>query len=620
MKKTFFTLLLFGVACFSNTIFAQVCTGNIGENIFEDGDFGSGFPNILTPDPMIAPGYDYTTTTPPSDGYYIVSNNLAEWTGSYGTWLKISDNSNDPNGYMMVVNASFSPGLFYEQEVDGLCENTLYVFSADVINLIRQGTANHIDPNVSFLINGVEQYTTGIIPKTETWQTYGFTFTTGPDQNSVILSLRNNAPGGVGNDLAIDNIEFRPCGPEAQILPYEIANICEDGDPVDLEATVVGDQYDTPAFQWQQSFDEGETWEDIPGATGSVYTHTQLASGFYYYRYLLANSPGNLANSKCRVNSNVKVVYVVPKFWDITDTLCQGLSYISNNHSYDQSGVYVDTLLSSLGCDSIVTLNLTIVPDAGIEVEVVLEDPTCSNTTDGSLLIDNVVNGTPPLTYLFNGSNWGGFMFFEDLSIGDYTVRIEDHYGCYFEETYTIQGPPEFIVDAGEDVFVELGESVSINPVSNFPVETFSWLPDPVNCGPDCWELQWSPRESLDLLLTAFSEKGCMAVDSIHVGVVRNRNVYIPNVFSPNADGVNDSFAVFGAIPNVQKINKMMVFDRWGNLVFEQKDFLPNDESSGWNGRINGDIAPNGVYTYVAEILFFDEEVVEYSGSVVLVK
>jgi hypothetical protein len=112
-----------------------------------------------------------------------------------------------------------------------LCDNTLYVFTADVINLIKPGTANHIDPNVSFLIDDAEQYSTGTIPKTGNWQTYGFTFTTEPGQNSVVLSLRNNAPGGIGNDLAIDNIEFRPCGPEALILPLEIENICQDGSP-----------------------------------------------------------------------------------------------------------------------------------------------------------------------------------------------------------------------------------------------------------------------------------------------------------------------------------------------------------------------------------------------------
>lgn len=620
MNKAVILTLAIGLSGLMGTLQAQVCSGNIGENIFSDGDFGSGTANLLTPDPMIAPGYAYTTNPPPSDGYYVLSNNLGSWGSLYPTWLPIGDNSTDPFGYMMVVNASFSPGLFYEQEVDGLCENTLYGFSADVINLIKPGVADHIDPNVSFLIDDVTQYSTGTIPKTGAWQTYGFTFTTEPGQTSVVLSLRNNAPGGIGNDLAIDNIEFRPCGPEALILPYEIENICADGSPIDLDATVVGEQYTDPAFQWQQSFDEGETWEDIPGANGPIYTHTNLSSGYYYYRYLLANGSGNLSNSKCRVNSNVKIVYVIPKFWEVTDTICQGLTYVVNDNSYNQTGVYVDSLLSSIGCDSIVTLNLTVAPDSGIEVEVTTQDPECAFTSNGNLSIEHVFNGAPPLTYLFDGGDYGGLTFYENLMAGDYTVNVVDRFGCSFEETYTIYDPPAFVVDAGNDVFVELGEAVTINPNSNFPVDTFFWLPDPPNNGSSSWDLQWSPKESVDLLLSAVSDKGCVAVDSVHIGVIRNRNVFIPNVFSPNDDGVNDAFTVFGAVPNVQRINKFMIFDRWGNLLFEQKDFLPNDESAGWNGRINGSIAPNGVYIYLAEILFFDDEVEEFTGNVMLAK
>ena len=228
-----------------------------------------------------------------------------------------------------------------KQTIDNLCENTLYEFSADVINLIQVGVGGHIMPNVSFLLDEQVVYETGNIPQTNAWNTYGFTFTTDPGVTSITLSLRNNAPGGIGNDLALDNITFRPCGPAALILPTEIENICEEGDPIPLEATIIGDQYPTPAIQWQQSFDEGLTWVDISGETAQTYIHTQLSGGFYYYRYLLANSPFNLANSKCRVNSNVKIVHVVPKFYTIIDSICQGLSFMVGNSLYSDEGASI---------------------------------------------------------------------------------------------------------------------------------------------------------------------------------------------------------------------------------------------------------------------------------------
>ena len=127
MKIRLITLLFFTAVFFACGLPAQeTCTGNLGANIFEAGDFGAGPSNLILSDPGIAPGYIYTLSPPPEDGYYTITNNTGAWGGLYATWLPIRDNSSDPLGYMMVVNASYSAGIFYEQTVDGLCENTLY--------------------------------------------------------------------------------------------------------------------------------------------------------------------------------------------------------------------------------------------------------------------------------------------------------------------------------------------------------------------------------------------------------------------------------------------------------------------------------------------------------------
>ena len=111
------------------TVSSQVCSGNLGENIFPDGDFGSGNSNVVSTDPQIAPGYTYQPHPPPNDGFYTITNYTGLW-NLFPGWLRIYDNSPEKFGYMMVVNASDDPGLFYENEITGLCENTLYEFSA----------------------------------------------------------------------------------------------------------------------------------------------------------------------------------------------------------------------------------------------------------------------------------------------------------------------------------------------------------------------------------------------------------------------------------------------------------------------------------------------------------
>lgn len=603
----------------STLVIGQICEGNLGENIFTQGDFGKGTANILQLNPQIAPGYSYTTDPPPNDGEYMITNDIKQWSSNF-VWMEIEDNSPDPDGYMMVVNANFNPGLFYRQEVDGLCENTLYVFSADVYNLKPTGS-DRTRPNISFLIDGNIVYESGDVPENEQWNTYGFTFSTIAGQTAVTLSLQNNAPGGSGNDLALDNISFRPCGPEALILPTEVANICEDGSPIALEATILGDQYENPNLQWQQSFDAGANWTNIAGANSPTYTHTDLAGGYYYYRYLLANDPGNLLNSKCRVISNVKVVYVVPKFYTIVDTLCEGLSFSLGDKMYSATGIYTDSLKTTIGCDSIVDLHLTIIPDQQIGATFNIMNPSCSYLEDGSIQLLEIANGVGPYNIYIDDepSSTTGNLF--DLSEGIYDYFITDRYGCQFETSLSIQQPIPFTIDFGPDIVVDLGEIVELSPIFSLAVADYLWDPaDEIGCEMDCETINWIPSRSQTLYMTATSTKGCITADSISVTVNKVRRVFIPNAFSPNLDGINDYFTIYGAIPNITEIESLMIFDRWGELVFEKGAFLPNEPGIGWDGSFRGKIQERGIYTYVTKVRFLDEELVVYSGNITLIR
>jgi len=418
------------ISIMASSIHAQICEGNLGDNIFESGDFGSGADNVVQIDPNLAPGYIYTTQMPPNDGFYTISNNIDEWPNAFG-WIRIEDNSPDPDGYMMIINASYDPGLFYTQEVNNLCDNTLYEFSADIFNLVPQGT-NIILPNVSFLIDGVVQYSTGDIPENNSWNNYGFSFYTLPGQTDITLSLQNNAPGGQGNDIALDNISFRACGDEALILPLEMENICEDGVPFTLSSTVLGSIYDTPAYQWQQSFDMGQTWEDIIGANDSEFIHTDIGSEFYYYRFYLANGSANLLNPNCRVASNVKILQNVPSYFTFSDTICEGLTYNFNEIDLNQNGVYDATLLSSFGCDSIVTLNLEVVPDPEITADFIVDHPLCAEDEYGNIAIQDIQNTSGAYLITMN-DDFLSEPIIPDLSSGIYTFIISDEYGCAFD-------------------------------------------------------------------------------------------------------------------------------------------------------------------------------------------
>lgn len=616
MKKNLLSfLLLFAMTTAS---YSQLCDGNLGENIFPDGDFGSGTTNILLSNPQIAPGYGYAFNPPPFDGNYTITNNTTGWGDFANNWLNIGDNSDDVFGYMMVVNASYEPGLFYQREVEGLCENTLYVFSADVHNLIPSGSTK---PNVSFLLDNEIVFETGDVPTNQIWNTYGFTFTTGPTQNSITLALQNNAPGGSGNDLAIDNISFRACGPQALILPEEVVNICEDGSPITLTATIIGEEFSNPAVQWQESFDEGQTWQNIFGETNLTYLFTNLSGGYYYYRFVLGDGTANLANPFCRIVSNEKAVYVAPKFYTIIDTLCQGLAFSLGNNFYDATGIYEESLTTTYGCDSIVTLDLTIVSDTDLRAELNPTDPGCVGEDNGTITIDTIINGSEPYLIFVNEELQTEQNLF-DLSGGAYDYRIEDGYGCSFDTTINLLLPQIFIVDIGEDLFIELGDSVNIDAFFSESVYSTVWqTPDDILCEIECESIGLAPSNSMEIILTARTTRaGCLSADSLTINVKDVRKIYIPNAFSPNEDGVNDYFTIFGASPNVQQINDFSVYSRWGELVFEAKNFQPNNTQNGWDGTFKGEIAADGIYIYMVEVLFLDGEIGIYKGDVTLMK
>ena len=606
---------------------AQVCDGNLGDNIFESGDFGTGPTNDITTDPGIAPGYGYVAPGPPQDGLYTITKNTGAWPGLFTTWLAVTDNSPDNDGYMMVVNASFDPGLFYSQEVTGLCENTIYEFSVDVLNMIKSNIGGHIKPNVSFLLDGVTQFSTGDVPQNEQWNNYGFTFETAPGQTSLVLSLSNNAPGGTGNDLALDNISFRACGDEALILPETLVNICEDGDALTLEATVVGDNYVDPNYQWQESFDQGLTWQNIPGANGATYDHAQLASGDYYYRYLLADSPANLNNDKCRVNSNVKIVRVLPKETSFADTICTGLTYDYGGESFSQTATGVDTLQNFLGCDSIVTLQLEVVPDNGIALTLDIVPPRCSGgdaDTTGSIEILQTQNGYPLYLYAVNGEDFGPGTFFGNLPGGStYTVLVVDRFGCTADTTLTLV-PPDFLsLDAGPDQEIGLGESIPLAADLNFSPVNLVWSNgDSILCMgvEDCLSFEALPVRSQIITVMATDERNCTVTDELFVRVFPERQVYVPNAFSPDANGINDRFFVQIGQPNVQQVESLRVFDRWGSSVFESTGSQSGGNTGGWDGTIGGEPAPVGVYVWTARIRFLDGTVLDYSGDVLLVR
>lgn len=614
MNKNLFIILFF-ISLYKFGI-TQVCDGNLGENIFSIGDFGSG-PDVFLPvDPGIAPGYTYTTNPPPPDGLYTITNNMGAWNNLYGTWLPLRDNSDDPNGYMMVVNASFEPGIFYEEEVTGLCENTLYEFSADIINVVRPEVTGHSLPNVSFLLNGAVQYNTNNIAQDGRWKKYGFTFITAPDQTTVTLTLRNNAPGGTGNDLALDNISFRPCGPDAFANAEKDFVICSnDNTPIKIEA----DTDENAAIQWQYLDTISGQWIDIMGANNTEVFHEDYDPGYYQYRYLTAGTSNNLLNEKCRVISDIASVTVIPIDFILYDTICQNINYEFGTQTLMNEGFYEETFIASNGCDSFVDLYLTIVPELDFNYNIVEKDPSCFGSSDGVITLENVSGGYPPYQFSLNG-NRGNFQAFSGLTSGDYLVSIVDRHECSDDVALILDDPERFFVDAGPDTTIDLGATLDLGVLTNYQLSYIQWSGNNIECD-ICAETTIQPLEELQVTVYAVSNFNCETRDTLNIRLNElNTLIFQPNVFSPNEDGYNDEFYLQTSSFAIQEIPEMKVFDRWGNIVFEGRGSSLEDGGLRWDGRRNGQPAAAGVYSYYAVLKLINGEDYVVEGNVTLIR
>lgn len=297
------------------------CPGSKGDPIFTE-NFGNG----MTYGPALPAGI--TTYAfipgPPQDGQYT----LFYHSNQYSTWHYSLDHTpdvtNGPNGKMLLMNANaVTSGDFYKKTVSGLCINTTFEFSSWLMNVYNPNTnycgANQIPINVRFEIwNASETIllgsgNTGNImgSTTPTWQQFALVFTT-VNETSVVLKMKNNGLGGCGNDLAIDDIEFRSCGDlttvSSPLATGSTYTTCDNPVSLQLQASTAGGS--TYFYQWQESTN-GTTWTDIPGATNPSYTTPNLTVQTYY-RVKAAQDAANLANAFCSTLSNVFTVAILP--------------------------------------------------------------------------------------------------------------------------------------------------------------------------------------------------------------------------------------------------------------------------------------------------------------------
>ncbi len=615
-----------------------VCTGTLGDPVVNI-DFGRGNSNFGPALPAGTTSYPYTAASP-NDGFYTIVKSTANLNSG---WHAVNNRTpNDPNGYLMLINANQTPGNFYEQRVSGLCSGTTYEFAAWVINLLNYAA---LKPNITFTIlstggTSLATYTTGDIAEgsNTSWKQYGMLFQTPPGATEVILRMTNNGPGGVGNDMAIDDITFRACGPSITTsinnAAVSTANLCAGANGTFNLSAVLSGGYSTPQFQWQ--LNTGSGWNDIPGAATEQTTvnFTNAQTGIYQYR-MLAAEQANFSSVNCRVASAVLTINVeglpvaapsnngpvcvggtarlnvnVPQGGTVSWTGPNGFSSSLaapelTNVSPAMAGAYTVVVTGASGCNSLpaqTTLQVNPVPVAAVQ-------QTSVSICEGSQVQLQASGGS---TY-----SWAPATGLSDVNIANpvanptqtttYTVIVSNG-PCQSTATVlvTVLKNPE--ANAGEDRRLFVGQSVRLQGEAAGDNVTYSWLPttyldDPTSLTPTA-----TPPSDITYTLYVQSASGCVtATDEVTIRVYDK--IVIMNTFSPNGDGQNDTWNIgpFDGFPNCT----VKVMNRMGELVYSSLGY-PNP----WNGQHNGRDLPVGTYFYVIDV----EPGMRYSGWVFIAR
>lgn len=387
---------------------------------------------------------------------------------------------------------------------------------------------------------------------------------------------------------------------------------------------------DTSAINWKWDFGNGNT-SVLQNPPPQTYTLPQV----YNIRLIATNSTG------CKDTSDKTVeAYLVPVVTASPDVqICRGgsttitangaVTYswsptagLSCNNCFnpsatpDSSRRYLVTGTSSQGCSNTDSVDVTVIQ--AFDMISGAGDTICLGAS--SRLFASGAN-----TYLWSPAN-GLNSVTSPAPLASPTVTTTyrvvgyDAYGCFTDTAFTtINVYPIPTVNAGNDVTIKNGQQINLTPVFSPDVNSVLWIPSPGIISYNLPSITVKPKETTEYTVEVKNNGGCKSSDKVTVFVICDgTNVFIPNTFSPNSDGVNDQFYPRGS--GLFSVKHLRIFNRWGEIVFEKNNFLPNDAGTGWDGTYKGKALTSDVFVYTAEIICENSSIIVLKGNLSLLR
>ncbi|MBC7850606.1 MAG: PKD domain-containing protein, partial [Chitinophagaceae bacterium] len=312
---------------------------------------------------------------------------------------------------------------------------------------------------------------------------------------------------------------------------------------------------------------------------------------------------------------------VVSSVWDFGDG--NGSTDPDPVHTYSTPGTYYPSLTVNTltGCSKTLvdTLRVYATPSPIITADTVV----CIN--DVLLLQGGLALADTSIAWNWTFGN-GATSVAQNPSTsystsGRFTITLDaaNNFGCRASTTATVFVPPTPVVTVLNNPVIPVGSSVSL-PVTYSPnIATYNWTPTKWLDCTDCPTPIATPKSTIKYKVDVTDIYGCRGSNDVTITVVCNdKNYFVPNTFTPNNDGVNDVFYPRGS--GLTRVQSMRIFNRWGQMVYERKNFTANDATVGWNGTFNGKTAESDAYVYIIEFVCDNSVIIPFKGNVTLIR
>lgn len=301
----------------------------------------------------------------------------------------------------------------------------------------------------------------------------------------------------------------------------------------------------------------------------------------------------------------------------------------SSRVTIDKPGVYTVLVKDQTnGCTE--QTDITVVeignPLAGFDLNS--SNPKCHGERNGAIDINGVVATGPAngLSYSFNNGPYSSNVSFPNLGEGTYKISVRDVNGCLHDTTLALIEPGKLGIGVDKLIVVDQDETVYLDTMLNFvsggtpSYKDTAWLN--LNQNVD-WKskLRYAADTTREFLITVTDDAGCVIQERITVVVRIIKDIWWPNAFSPNGDGINELWNLKGK--RVSKIKTLNIYDRWGEMVYAGQDLADGnlDNKIGWDGNFKGKKSLPGVYVFYAEVQFYGSQGYDkYKGEFTLLR